>query len=146
MDQEIELKSKARYVGGVIALLVILGSGAVMTLYTLNQRATQIDPSAFSTMALDLEQLKIRLSDLENESLAVAVNAQPGTLGQAVPINRASQTTLETLTGIGPVRASAILEARNQGGPFSDYDDLHARVPKIPASVLKEIMPEITFE
>ncbi|MCL5010906.1 MAG: lamin tail domain-containing protein [Patescibacteria group bacterium] len=44
----------------------------------------------------------------------------PAVAGRPVDINAASLTGLETLTGIGPVKAQAIINAR----PFSSVDDL----------------------
>ncbi|BBP02654.1 hypothetical protein TPL01_00860 [Sulfuriferula plumbiphila] len=42
----------------------------------------------------------------------------------AVNINTASQTELETLKGIGPAKAKAIVEDRAKNGPFKSVDDL----------------------
>ncbi len=42
----------------------------------------------------------------------------------AVNINTASQTELETLNGVGPAKAKAIVEDRAKNGPFKSVDDL----------------------
>ena len=41
-----------------------------------------------------------------------------------VSLNSASQAQLETLPGIGPKTAQAILEYRRQNGPFASVDDI----------------------
>lgn len=41
-----------------------------------------------------------------------------------VDLNAASQAELETLPGIGPARARAIIEFREQHGPFKRIEDL----------------------
>ncbi len=44
--------------------------------------------------------------------------------GAAVDLNRASQAELESLPGIGPAKAEAILSYRRQHGPFRRIEDL----------------------
>ncbi|MBI5329010.1 MAG: helix-hairpin-helix domain-containing protein [Betaproteobacteria bacterium] len=45
----------------------------------------------------------------------------------ALDLNRATQSELETLKGVGPVKARAIVEYRQRHGPFRRVEDL-ARV------------------
>lgn len=42
----------------------------------------------------------------------------------AVNLNTASQTELESVKGIGPAKAKAILAHRDKNGPFATVDDL----------------------
>lgn len=42
----------------------------------------------------------------------------------AVDINSASQSELESVKGIGPAKAKAIVEHRTKNGPFKTLDDL----------------------
>ncbi|PCE26744.1 competence protein ComE [Paraburkholderia acidicola] len=49
----------------------------------------------------------------------------------AVEVNTADQTALESVKGIGPVHAKAILDERAKNGPFKDADDLATRVKGI---------------
>jgi len=57
-------------------------------------------------------------------------------IASAVEVNTADETTLESVKGIGPVHAKAILDERAKGGPFKDADDLANRVKGIgPKSV-----------
>jgi competence protein ComEA len=51
----------------------------------------------------------------------------------AVEVNSADQAALETVKGIGPVHAKAIIDERTKNGPFKDADDLAARVKGIGA-------------
>jgi competence protein ComEA len=57
-------------------------------------------------------------------------------LAAAVEVNSADEATLETVKGIGPVHAKAIIDERTKNGPFKDADDLVSRVKGIgPKSV-----------
>jgi competence protein ComEA len=57
-------------------------------------------------------------------------------LAAAVEVNTADQAALESVKGIGPVHAKAIIDERTKNGPFKDADDLVARVKGIgPKSV-----------
>lgn len=49
-----------------------------------------------------------------------------GTVGQEskLKINQATQTEIETLPGIGPSKAQAIIDYREENGPFQTIDDL----------------------
>src|SRR6202011_1778972 len=49
----------------------------------------------------------------------------------AVEVNSADQAALESVKGIGPVHAKAIIDERTKNGPFKNADDLAARVKGI---------------
>ncbi len=51
------------------------------------------------------------------------VSAKPE-VTQQVDLNSATQATLQTIKGIGPARAKAIIDYRNEHGPFKSVDDL----------------------
>jgi len=44
--------------------------------------------------------------------------------GTPVDLNTASQAQLESVKGIGPVKAKAVIEYRTKNGPFKSVDDL----------------------
>lgn len=67
--------------------------------------------------------------------LAVLLPAQA-----AVDANLADQAALQTVNGIGPVLAVRILEARSQGGPFRDLDDLRDRVKGVGQVKLRKMV------
>jgi competence protein ComEA len=46
----------------------------------------------------------------------------------AVEVNTADEATLESVKGIGPTHAKAIIDERTKNGPFKNADDLAARV------------------
>jgi competence protein ComEA len=73
---------------------------------------------------------------------AGAVSGVPGS-GALVNINTASETELETLNGVGPVTAAAIIQYRTENGPFATVDDL-MDVSGIGPATLEELRPQVT--
>jgi competence protein ComEA len=63
-------------------------------------------------------------------------------IGASVDVNTADESSLETLPGIGPEKAAAIVKYRMTNGPFQTVDDL-AQVPGIGAGTLAKLKPYI---
>jgi competence protein ComEA len=61
----------------------------------------------------------------------------------AVNINTATQAELETLQGIGPAKAKAVIEYRKKNGPFKSPDDLE-KVNGIGPAIMKRVRKDIT--
>jgi competence protein ComEA len=74
------------------------------------------------------------------------VQASPGAsgAGELVSLNSADQTALETLPGVGPVTASAILQWREENGPFTAVEQL-LEVSGIGEKTLAQISPFVTL-
>lgn len=78
-------------------------------------------------------------------SAGVVPPGAPGTgPGGLVNINTASETELETLPGIGPVTAQAIIDYRTENGPFGSVDELED-VSGIGPATLAEIADLVTI-
>lgn len=60
-----------------------------------------------------------------------------------IDLNKASQIELETLTGIGPTKAKAIIEYRKTHGGFNNIEELQ-KVDGIGPSTYKKISKDIT--
>lgn len=58
-------------------------------------------------------------------TLALALLASISTAFAAVNLNTATQAELDTVKGIGPGKAKAIVEYRDKNGPFKSVDDLN---------------------
>ena len=78
--------------------------------------------------------------------VAASAASAPGAAAPAalVPLNTATQEQLETLPGIGPVTAQAILAWRTDNGAFSAVDEL-LEISGIGDATLAQIAPFVTL-
>lgn len=72
------------------------------------------------------------------------IDAKLGRDGR-IDLNAADEATLDTLPGIGPARAKAILDLRNQRGGFREARELDD-VPGIGPVAMARLMPLVTVE
>lgn len=68
-----------------------------------------------------------------------------GAYAALVNINTADATLLDTLPGIGPTKAKAIVDYRMSNGPFRNLSDIQ-KVSGIGSSIYSEILPFITLD
>ena len=75
---------------------------------------------------------------------AYAAMPSSGATGPLVSLNTADQAALETLPGVGPVTATAILQWREEHGPFTTVDQL-LEVSGIGEKTLAQLAPFVTL-
>jgi competence protein ComEA len=93
----------------------------------------------------DGEQVLIGVGPAGGPAAGAATSASPGgTSGPLVNLNTADQTALETLPGVGPVTAQAILQWRTEHGGFTSVDEL-LEVSGIGDATLAKIAPYVTL-
>ncbi len=63
-----------------------------------------------------------------------------GQVHAKVEVNSADQTALESVRGLGPSKAKAILQERQKNGPFKSPTDLHSRVKGIGEKTVERLM------
>ena len=73
----------------------------------------------------------------------VGTGTVPGTTGALININTADEATLETLNGVGPVLAAAIMQYRTEHGPFASVDQLD-EVSGIGPATLEDLRSQVT--
>ena len=61
-----------------------------------------------------------------------------------VNVNTATQAELQTLNGIGPVKAKAIIDYRAKNGPFKSLEELD-KVPGVGQGTLAKIKNDVTL-
>jgi competence protein ComEA len=74
---------------------------------------------------------------------APGVPGATGGTGALVNINTADEATLETLNGVGPVLAAAIIQYRTEHGPFASVDQLD-EVSGIGPATLEDLRSQVT--
>lgn len=141
------MPDRLRFLLGFASLLIVLGSGILMTLFTLQQSEAQVSREEYATLIETVNRLSEVVASVSPPPAQRVFRESPPAHSSSgrIAINTANQQELESLPGIGPARAKALLEARAER-PFTDLDDIRARAPKVPASVLEDITPLITFE
>jgi len=119
-------------------------SGAVTTegIYTLEGSSSLQDllRQAGLLNAEDPIQVKVHVLDEDEDPLA---DDDPVTGPARINVNTASLELLDTLPGIGPVRAQAIIDHRTEHGPFRSVDEL-LNVPGIGPVTLENLRPLVT--
>ncbi len=96
----------------------------------------------------DLARVNLARRARDEDQVSVPRVGQPGSpaggAGFLMDINSASERDLEGLTGIGEVRAQAIVSSRTIDGPFKSIEDLLTR-KLLPKSVFEDISLLITI-
>lgn len=94
----------------------------------------------------DLSRMNLALTLTDGAAVIVPIVGEPlpidtssGVSGP-VRLNTADAVLLETLPGVGPATALAIITERDTAGPFIDVDDLD-RVPGIGPATLERLRP-----
>ena len=118
--------------------------------------ADAIDAAGGPRPAADLDTLNLAESLVDGGKVEVArvgevIELAPATTSApatsptpVVSLNQADQAALETIPGIGPVKAAAILEYRAQIGAFSSIEEL-LDVSGIGPATLESMRPYVTI-
>ncbi|MDQ3877045.1 MAG: helix-hairpin-helix domain-containing protein [Actinomycetota bacterium] len=92
----------------------------------------------------DGEKIEVVRRGTASQGVSTApASAGPGS-GALVSINNADEAALDTIPGIGPVTAEAILKYRSEIGSFDSIDQL-IDVPGIGPATLESIRPYVTL-
>jgi competence protein ComEA len=72
----------------------------------------------------DGEQMTVPVKSPDGSATVVSPTSPPSNTHARISINRGTLADLDTLPGIGPAKAQAILDYRAQHGPFKRLEDL----------------------
>lgn len=124
----------------------------IVFLWVIQNFLNKIEKSVDNSIAYKAQKLvKSKLFLISSEGLImnkllqliIIFFALSGATYASVNINTASQAELEALKGIGPAKAKAIVEYRNQHGLFSSIDELE-KVSGIGAGTIQQLRDELT--
>lgn len=107
------------------------------------KRGVDVTPLNLARRLLDGEQILVGKAAAPGVGAAPAPGAPSSPSGALVNLNSATQTELETLPGVGPVTASAIVEWRERHGGFTAVEDL-LEVDGIGEVTLKRLAPLVS--
>lgn len=103
------------------------------------RRGVDLSPLNLARVLVDGEQVLVGTAPASGSPAAAGAPGQ----GALVNINSADQTLLETLPGVGPVTAGAIISWRTTNGPFSAVEEL-VEVDGIGEATLAKLSPLVT--
>jgi competence protein ComEA len=135
------------------APVIIHVDGAVSTpgLYTLPYQSRIADAIATAGGLLpnaDTSSINLAAKLVDGQKIYIPIQGTPApqvsttTNDQPIDINTADQAQLETLPGIGPTRAMAIIEYRSSHGPFQTIEDIQ-NVPGIGHATFENLKDHI---
>lgn len=102
------------------------------------------DLSSLNLAALLVDGSQILVPKIGGDAGASATGGTTGgSAGGLININTATESELETLTGIGPVLGAAIIQYRTDHGPFTSVDQLQD-VSGIGPVTLENLRPQVT--
>jgi competence protein ComEA len=119
---------------------------------------TAIDAAGGATTVADLDGLNLAAPVVDGQRIYVPIAGEvdpvavpsgpvaggdPSAPDAPIDLNRAGIADLETLPGIGPATAAAIVDDRDRNGPFASVDDLD-RVPGIGPAKLGALRDLVT--
>ena len=94
-----------------------------------------------------VQQAAVSSSASQADTSAASQSSQPESLleGERIPVNSADVYELDRLPGIGPTKAQAIVEYREEHGPFQSTDQL-LEVSGIGEATLEGLLDYITLD
>lgn len=77
--------------------------------------------------------------------LALALTPFAALAAEPIDLNSATAAQLESLNGIGPAKAQAIIDYRTKHGPFQKVEDLE-KVDGIGSKMVEKLKPMVTVK
>lgn len=137
----------------VVHVTGAVGTPGVVTVRAGDRVADALTAAGGALDDAELDRLNLARPVTDGEQIHVPVEGEelppeasrPDDAGGAGPVdlNRADAATLETLPGIGPARAAAIVEHRETHGPFTEPGDLRD-VPGIGEATFQRLADQVT--
>jgi competence protein ComEA len=152
---EVLLLRKQEQILSVIALVLLAGiilyhvlSSPLRYTVTVEEEVTTETVVATTTVSLSVQDASPTGEETPTETLSEPVTEAPTEApgidsSGKVNLNTATLEDLKTLKGVGDSKAQAILDDRNENGPFSSIEDL-MRVSGIGQKTFESLKDQIT--
>jgi len=90
-------------------------------------------------------RVDVERTELQQQEMPDSGRQEPDSLldGEVIDLNHAAVDDLARLPGIGPVRAQAIEDYRQEHGPFATVDDL-TKIKGIGPAIVEGLRPYVT--
>lgn len=131
------MKSLKTWQALILGILIGLLISATILLIARRTAKTEIQ---YTSPTQNIACIQPSVSALNSEAVQI-MTATP----QKLNINKATITELDSLPGIGEVKAQAIVDFRNHNGEFHSFQDL-LYVPGIGQALLAQIQDLITLK
>ena len=126
----------------LIGLVIIILSGSGYRYWQNRQLEKDLQIISASTSSSSLSSSFTDPSPEDPSPIFAQREPQKGS-SRVINVNTADRSQLETLPGIGPVKAQAIIDYRQRYGPFRSVDEL-IKVKGIGPKTLEKIRPFVT--
>ena len=136
------VKTEAKDVGGQVKEGAIkVKDGAVEVK---DKVANKMKSAKEATKAVKRQFKNEQPAQVEDKSTVKEGAKSSATRSKKVDINSADAATLQSLSGIGEVKAKAIIEYREKNGKIKNLEEL-SKVPGVGDSTLEKIKPHVRF-
>jgi len=141
---------KYRLVIGIVLIsIIVLGVGVLF--WQKQSGKIKSNNPELANLEKENQDLKDRIAKLESSSTKTTNNTDSGVVKSAesvstkININTADEKALDTLAGIGPAKAKAIISYRESHGGFKTTQDI-IKVSGIGQSTFEKIKDQIIVE
>ncbi|MCX7718121.1 MAG: ComEA family DNA-binding protein [Candidatus Sumerlaeaceae bacterium] len=126
----------------ILTLVALIGGGSALTFFDGNRFSQPVFQAGARPPATADERPPV--SAVRDNGAPQRSAGMPVTSDGRIDINSATADALETLPGIGPAKAAAIIEHRMRFGPFKTIHDVD-KVSGIGPATLRQMEPLIAF-
>ncbi len=147
MAKFIKFIEKNRIVIGIVLVLIILMGSFLLIFQEQNGNLfCKNEEKIINTLNAENANLKNQLNDLEKQinQQGTVAGASSNEVGAKININSADVKTLDSLPGIGAVRAQQIIDYRNAHNGFKNIEEIK-NVSGIGESTYNKLKDQITI-